>query len=178
MCPFPESMNYTLSLSEFCVHVPSVAAAWHCWSGVGAGAPLTLARNPGAPRERASAPGQRRAQRIAAPAARSSAATRWYTVADWCAAAVVALEEEEERDLIKDRKRHGRLAVAWDRHGSPVPRWTLPLWPGQYIVLTNRFCIQCGNDSQPAAAGEGVLLSPPWGRLVQSRSRSRKIDQR
>jgi len=34
-------------------------------------------------------------------------------------------EEEEERDLIKDLKRHGRLAVAWDPHGSPVPRWTL-----------------------------------------------------
>ena len=33
-------------------------------------------------------------------------------------------EEEEERDLIKDLKRHGRLAVAWDRRGSPVPRWT------------------------------------------------------
>ena len=27
--------------------------------------------------------------------------------------------------LIKDLKRYGRLAVAWDRHGSPVPRWTL-----------------------------------------------------
>ena len=34
-------------------------------------------------------------------------------------------EEEEERDLIKDLQRHGRLAVAWDRHGSPVPGWTL-----------------------------------------------------
>ena len=33
--------------------------------------------------------------------------------------------EEEERDSIKDLKRHGRLAVAWDQHGSPVPRWTL-----------------------------------------------------
>jgi len=33
-------------------------------------------------------------------------------------------EKEEERILIKDLKRHGRLAVAWDRHGSPVPRWT------------------------------------------------------
>jgi hypothetical protein len=31
-------------------------------------------------------------------------------------------EEEEERDLINDLKRHGRLTVAWDRHGSPVPR--------------------------------------------------------
>jgi len=36
-------------------------------------------------------------------------------------------EEEEERDLIKDLKRHGRLAVAWDRHGSPVTRWTFGL---------------------------------------------------
>jgi len=34
-------------------------------------------------------------------------------------------EEEEERGLIKDVKRHGQLAVAWDRHGSPVPRCTL-----------------------------------------------------
>ena len=34
-------------------------------------------------------------------------------------------EEEEERGLIKDLKRHCQLAVAWDRHGSPVPRWTL-----------------------------------------------------
>jgi len=34
-------------------------------------------------------------------------------------------EEEEERDLIKDLKRYCRLAVAWNRHGSPVPRWTL-----------------------------------------------------
>jgi len=31
----------------------------------------------------------------------------------------------EERGLIKDLTRHGQLAVAWDRHGSPVPRWTL-----------------------------------------------------
>ena len=30
-------------------------------------------------------------------------------------------EEEEERGLTKDLKRHGQLAVAWDRHGSPVP---------------------------------------------------------
>jgi hypothetical protein len=34
-------------------------------------------------------------------------------------------EKEEERGLINDLKRHGRLAVAWDRHGSPVPKWTL-----------------------------------------------------
>ena len=33
-------------------------------------------------------------------------------------------EEEEERGLIIDLKRHARLAVAWSRHGSPVPRWT------------------------------------------------------
>ena len=33
--------------------------------------------------------------------------------------------EEEERYLIEDLKRHARLAVAGDRHGSPVPRWTL-----------------------------------------------------
>jgi len=31
-------------------------------------------------------------------------------------------EEEEERGLIKDLKRPG--SVAWDPHGSPVPRWT------------------------------------------------------
>ena len=29
---------------------------------------------------------------------------------------------EEERGLINDLKRYGRLAVAWNRHGSPVPR--------------------------------------------------------
>ena len=34
-------------------------------------------------------------------------------------------EEEEERGLINDLKRYGRLDVAWNRHGSPVPRWTL-----------------------------------------------------
>ena len=34
------------------------------------------------------------------------------------------LEEEEERSLIKDLKRCAQLAVAWDRHGSLVPRWT------------------------------------------------------
>ena len=33
-------------------------------------------------------------------------------------------EEEEERSLIIDLKRHARLAVAWSRHGSLVPRWT------------------------------------------------------
>jgi hypothetical protein len=37
-------------------------------------------------------------------------------------------EEEEEsgrsRSLIKDFKRYARLVVAWDRHGTPVPRWT------------------------------------------------------
>ena len=26
--------------------------------------------------------------------------------------------------MIKDLKRHARLAVAWSRHGSLVPRWT------------------------------------------------------
>jgi hypothetical protein len=26
---------------------------------------------------------------------------------------------------MKDLKRYALLAVAWDRHGSPVPRWTL-----------------------------------------------------
>jgi len=35
-------------------------------------------------------------------------------------------EEEEERGLINDLKRFGRLAVAWNRHGSPVP------WAGRY----------------------------------------------
>jgi len=42
---------------------------------------------------------------------------------------LLPVEEEEcskeEGGLIKDLKRHGRLAVAWDQHGSPVPRWTL-----------------------------------------------------
>ena len=33
-------------------------------------------------------------------------------------------EEEEERSSIKDLKRYAKLAVAWDRHGSLVPRWT------------------------------------------------------
>ena len=33
-------------------------------------------------------------------------------------------EEEEERSLIVDLKRHTQLAVAWNRHGSLVPRWT------------------------------------------------------
>jgi len=33
-------------------------------------------------------------------------------------------EEKEERSLIIDLKRHARLAVAWNRHGSLVPRWT------------------------------------------------------
>jgi len=33
-------------------------------------------------------------------------------------------EEEEERGLIVDLKRHTQLAVAWNRHGSLVPRWT------------------------------------------------------
>jgi hypothetical protein len=33
-------------------------------------------------------------------------------------------EEEEERSLIKDLKRYAQLAVAWDRHGFLVPRWT------------------------------------------------------
>jgi hypothetical protein len=30
----------------------------------------------------------------------------------------------EERSLIIDLKRHTQLAVAWNRHGSLVPRWT------------------------------------------------------
>jgi len=33
-------------------------------------------------------------------------------------------EEEEERRIIKDLKMHAQLAVAWSRHGFPVPRWT------------------------------------------------------
>ena len=39
-------------------------------------------------------------------------------------AAGATQEEEEERSLIKDLKRYAQLAVAWDRHGSLVPRWT------------------------------------------------------
>ena len=39
----------------------------------------------------------------------------------WC---MEEEEEEEERSLIKDLKRYAQLAVAWDRHGSLVPRWT------------------------------------------------------
>jgi len=35
-------------------------------------------------------------------------------------------EEEEENSLIIDLKRYARLAVAWSRHGSLVPRWTWP----------------------------------------------------
>jgi hypothetical protein len=31
-------------------------------------------------------------------------------------------EEEEEKSLIKDLKRYAQLAVAWDRHGSLVPK--------------------------------------------------------
>jgi len=34
-------------------------------------------------------------------------------------------EEEDEKSLIKNLMRHARLAVAWDRHGSQVPRWTV-----------------------------------------------------
>jgi hypothetical protein len=30
-------------------------------------------------------------------------------------------EEEKKRGLINDLKRYGRLAVVWNRHGSPVP---------------------------------------------------------
>ena len=42
-------------------------------------------------------------------------------------------EEEEESSLIIDLKRYARLAVAWSRHGSLVPRWLGPdpLWLGQ-----------------------------------------------
>ena len=36
----------------------------------------------------------------------------------------VRYDDEEERSLIKDLKRYAQLAVAWDRHGSLVPRWT------------------------------------------------------
>jgi len=39
-----------------------------------------------------------------------------------CDCPVCVQEEEEERSLIKDLKRYARLAVAWDRHGSLVPR--------------------------------------------------------
>ena len=39
-------------------------------------------------------------------------------------ALLLSEEEEEERSLIVDLKRHTQLAVAWNRHGSPVPRWT------------------------------------------------------
>ena len=36
----------------------------------------------------------------------------------------VAGREEEQRSLITDLKRHARIAVAWSRHGSLVPRLT------------------------------------------------------
>ena len=42
----------------------------------------------------------------------ASAATTWMEE-----------KEEEERSLSIDLKRHARLAVAWSRHGSLVPRW-------------------------------------------------------
>jgi hypothetical protein len=45
-------------------------------------------------------------------------------------------DEEEERGLIKDLKRQGQLAVAWERHGSPVPRWTLTRCFGKRVVQT------------------------------------------
>jgi len=41
------------------------------------------------------------------------------------ATAVAPSPPGRRRGLINDLKRYGRLAVAWDRHGSPVPRWTL-----------------------------------------------------
>jgi len=40
-------------------------------------------------------------------------------------------EEEEGEELIKDLKRHARLAVAWDRHGSLDPGGPDPLCAGQ-----------------------------------------------
>ena len=48
-----------------------------------------------------------------------------------------ALEEEEERDLINGLKRYGRLAVAWNRHGSPVPTWTLTRY-GPDAIYNNK----------------------------------------
>jgi len=53
---------------------------------------------------------------------------------------VEPIEEEEERDLINDLKRYGRLAVAWNRHGSPVPRWTLTRYgPDDPYSLSSAF---------------------------------------
>ena len=46
-------------------------------------------------------------------------------VRSYCASAICQREDEEEkRSLIIDLKRHARLAVAWSRHGSLVPRST------------------------------------------------------
>jgi hypothetical protein len=83
--------------------------------------------------------------------------------------------EEEERGLIKDLKRHGQLAVAWDRHGSPVPRWTLsrydldktptllalqPLSLFTLFPLFSAFALVSNKPLSPPLAP--LYLAPPW----------------
>jgi alpha-tubulin suppressor-like RCC1 family protein len=64
-------------------------------------------------------------------------------------------EEEEERDLINDLKRYGRLAVVWNRHGSPVPRWTL-------TPCSTNMAVACGK-SHTLVVGERGLAIFAWG---------------
>jgi hypothetical protein len=71
-------------------------------------------------------------------------------------------DEEEEffdhykkRDLIRDPKRHGRLAVAWDRHGSPVPRCTLTRYG-----MDNTLHLQRGGGEREGAQKQTRVESP------------------
>ena len=55
-------------------------------------------------------------------------------------------KEEEERSLIKDLKRHVRLAVAWSQHGYLVPRpcfsKSTTSTTRKQLSATNKTCLQ------------------------------------
>jgi len=65
------------------------------------------------------------------------------------------MEEQEERGLTKDLKKYARLAVTWDPHGSPVPRWRANAHEGFGKVLLRLSALAQGRSCRVAHAPKG-----------------------
>jgi len=73
----------------------------------------------------------------------------------------MSLTRLTRRGLIKYLRSHVRLAVAWDRHGSPVPRWTIT----RYFLI-----VGYGLDNTPTLLALHFTGQPPipWRALPSS----------
>jgi hypothetical protein len=66
---------------------------------------------------------------------------------------------------MKDLKRYALLAVAWDRHGSPVPRWTLTCY-GLDKTFT-LLALQSTGYPQPPARERGGGGDGPFSQAIR-----------